>query len=290
MSAGTVKDSRVQWYLGVTTHDNTTDYQNTDEERELAMLWSAKFELAKHVFENHQRVNSAKLKTWRNAYFGTFFKLDQNGAETTNKQKALRKVAYELVESKIITLMPGPKMSPRYHSDIFLVNATEALINHEIDRMLSEEVHDESEHSCLIDGTTWLKVEWDPFDNTNERSGMPKVINCPIDSVYPQPGINDYKKLEYIFEQKTMTLSTIMDLYGRKVTPDNGTDLIDVVEVYYLNKDRVVGHLVFTKDSLTVLSNDVEWGMRKVRVCSKCKSKIPSAVACPICGNTHFSI
>ena len=86
-----------------------------------------------------------------------------------------------------------------------------------------------------------------------------KVINCPIDSVYPQPGINDYKKLEYIFEQKTMTLSTIMDLYGRKVTPDNGTDLIDVVEVYYLNKDRVVGHLVFTKDGLTVLSNDVEW-------------------------------
>lgn len=288
MDKGSIKDSRVEWYLGVTSHDKAEDYQNTDEEHELVMLWDAKFQLAKQVFEGHPRVNSKKLTTWRNAYFGDFYKLDANGNETSAKQKALRKVAYELVESKIIPLMPGPKMSPRYHSDIFVVNATEALLNHEIDRMLSEEVHDENEHSCLIDGTTWLKVEWDPFDNTNERSGMPKVINCPVDTVYPQPGVSDYKKLEYIFETKSMTLATIMDLYNRKVTPTNGSDLIDVIEVFYLNKDRVVGHLVYTKDGLTVLANDIEWGMRKLRTCSKCQSKIPTATECPICGGTHF--
>jgi hypothetical protein len=286
MNQGTILDSRVELYLG-NANNKETDYLNTDEENELVGLWNQKYLLAKAQMEA-SRINSAELTKWRNAYFGEFFKLDSNGKETTERQKALRKVVYELVESKVISLLPGPKMSPRYYSDIFLVNATEALLNHEIDKMLSEEVHDESEHSCLIDGTTWLKVEWDPFDNTNERSGMPKVINCPVDTVYPQPGIVDYKKLEYIFEVKWLTLATIMDLYSRKVTPSDGSDMIQVVEVYYLNKNRLVGRLIYTIDSLKVLSNDVEWGMRKIRKCTRCDSIVRIADKCPVCDNTEF--
>jgi hypothetical protein len=285
MKHGSIKDSRIEIYLG--TPNQKLDYQNTEAESELVGLWNQKYLLAKAEFEA-SRLNSKNLTKWRNAYEGIFYRLDNEGNETTLRMKALKKVAYELIESKVISLLPGPKMSPRYYSDIMVVNATEALINHEIDRMLSEEVHDESEHSCLIDGTTWLKVEWDPFDNTNERSGMPKVINCPVDTVYPQPGVYDYKKLEYIFEDKTLTLSTILDLYDRQVTPSNGSDLVDVVEVYYLTRNRTVGHLVYTRDSLIVLANDVEWGMRKIRQCTKCKSIVRIAEECPLCGNKHF--
>jgi len=284
MDVGRVKDSRVMLYLGTTSAE---DYTNTDEETNLVQLWNQKYLLAREEF-NAGRLNEAELLKWRNAYLGKFMKLNAEGNETTVQMKALKKIAYELVESKVISLMPGPKMSPRYYGDIVVVNATEALINHEIDKMLSEEVHDESEHSCLIDGTTWLKVEWDPFDNTNERSGMPKVLNCPVDTVFPQPGIADYKKLEYIFEVKKLTLSTVIDLYNRQVTPNNGTDLLDVVEVYYLNKDRVVGHLVYVEDNLTVLTNDIEWGMRKLRTCTKCNSSVGVATECPVCGGKSF--
>lgn len=285
MKIGSVVDSRVDIYLGVPNKEH--DYQNTAQETELVGRWNQKYLLAKAEFEA-SRLNSTNLKKWRNAYEGIFYRLDEEGNETPVKMKALKKVVYELIDSKIISMLPGPKMSPRYYSDIFVVNATEALINHEIDKMLSEELHDESEHSCLIDGMTWLKVEWDPFDNTNERSGMPKVINCPVDTVYPQPGVADYKKLEYIFERKTLTLATIIDLYDRQVTPANGTDLVDVVEVYYLNKNRVVGHLVYTEDSLVVLANDVEWGMRKLRHCTKCTSIVRTAEECPVCGSKSF--
>ncbi len=284
MEVGNLKDSRVMLYLGTTTDK---DYKNTDAETELVQAWNQKYIIAEQEYQN-SRLNSKNVEKWRNAYFGDFYRLDGEGNESTTKMKALKKMSYELVESKIISLMPGPKMSPRYYSDIVVVNATEALINHEIDKMLSEEVHDESEHSCLIDGTTWLKVEWDPFDNTNERSGMPKVLNCPVDTVFPQPGIADYKKLEYIFEKKKLTLATVIDLYNRQVTPDNGTDLLDIIEVYYLNKDRVVGHLVYVENNLTVLTNDIEWGMRKLRVCNKCTSKVGVALECPVCGGTEF--
>lgn len=285
MKMGSVKDSRIDLYLGAST--NAELYENTKLETEMVGKWNQKYEIAKQEFESG-RLKSSNLKKWRNAYFGDFFKLDAEGNETTTKMKALKKIAYELVESKVIPLLPGPKMSPRYYSDITLVNATEALINHEIDKMLSEEVHDESEHSCLIDGTTWLKVEWDPFDNTHERSGMPKVINCPVDTVYPQPGIADYKKLEYIFETKKLTIATIIDLYDRVVRPIDNTDLVDVVEVYYLNESRYVGHLVYTTPDLTVLSNDVEWGARKRRHCTKCGSVVNIADECPICGSKTF--
>jgi hypothetical protein len=285
MDVGSVKDSRVNIYLG--NHDTKREYQNTDEEKDLVNLWDAKYQLAKSAYEN-SRLNSANTQKWRNAYLGNFMKLDENGKETTTPMKALKKVVFELVEGKVISLLPGPKMSPRYHSDIHVVNATEALLNHEMDKMLSEEVHDESEHSCLIDGTTWLKVEWDPFDNTNERSGMPKVLNCPLGTVFPQPGVHDYKKLEYIFEKKTLTLATVLDLYGRIVLPKNGTDLLDVVEVYYLNTDRVVGHFVYTEDTLQVLANDIEWGMRKIRRCTQCTSIVPIAHECPVCANKSF--
>lgn len=285
MDTGGIKDSRIEMYLGINAHH--PDYVNTDEETRLVQLWDAKFIIAKKEFEA-SRLNPENLLNWRNAYEGKFFQLDKEGKQTTKKMKALRKVVYELIESKVISILPGPKMSPRYYSDIFVVNATEALINHEIDRMLSEEVHDESEHSCLIDGTTWLKVEWDPFDNTNERSGMPKVLNCPVDTVFPQPSIADYKKLEYIFETKLLTVATIMDLYGKKVSSTTGNDLIDVVEVYYLNQNRVVGHLVYTEDKKIVLANDVEWGMRKLRHCNKCNSIVRVSEECPVCGGKHF--
>lgn len=284
MKNGNIEDSRILTYLGV---NNDEVYQNTPEEAELVGLWNQKFLIAEAHY-NNSRVNSTKVEVWRNAYMGKFYQLDEYGNSTNVQMKALRKMVYELVENKVITLLPGPKMSPRYHSDITLVNATEALLNHEIDKMLSEEVHDESEHSCLIDSTTWLKVEWDPFDNTNERSGMPKVVNCPIDTVFPQPGVWDYKKLEYIFEIKNLTVATIIDLYGRVVKPTDQGDLIEVVEVYYLNKDRWVGHLVYVRSNLIVLANDIEWGARKVRRCTKCGSEVPIKDECPVCAHTEF--
>ncbi len=287
MEKPTVINSNVELYLGA-VRDKQQVYINTDVETELAGLWNQKFLIAVADYDN-SRCNSKNTLKWRNAYFGDFFELDKNGAETEKKMKAIHKVAYELIENKIIERIPGPKMSPRYHSDIGLVNATEALLNHEIDKMLSEEVHDESEHSCLIDGTTWLKVEWDPFDNTHERSGMPVVINCPLGTVFPQAGISDYRKLEYIFQVKKLTLFTIQELYGRHVLPVDNSELVEVVEVYYLNSDRLVGHFVYTKDTLTVLSNDVEWGMNKVRTCDQCGSIVPQSEECPICHSKHFS-
>lgn len=280
-----VKDSRILTYLGVESDVNL--YQNTDEENILVNLWHQKYLIAKNEYEN-SRCNTKNVTKWRNAYMGEFNKLDSKGNETEERMKAIRKMVFELVENKVNPRIPAPKMTPRYYSDIEPVNATEALIKLEMNRMLSEDTHDESEHSCLIDSTSWFKVSWDPFDNTHERSGMPIVESCPVDTVFPQPGISNYKKLEYIFERKSITVAQALDLYGRKVVSLQSNDLIPIVECYYLNEDRHVGKFVWVEETLVVLANDLEWGMRRRRECTDCHRILPIDSICPVCGSTNI--
>ena len=276
-----IKDSRVLTYLNQL---NLPLYVNTQEENILVSLWNSKFQVAQQEYEA-SRVNSKNVIKWREAYLGKFKILDNEGNETENYMKALRKMCYELVEQKINHRIPAPKMTPRYHSDLVPVNATEALIKQEMKHMLSEETHDESEHATLIDSTCWFKVSWDPFDNTHKRSGMPVVECCPIDTVFPQPGVYNYKKLEYIFELKKYTLAQVLDLYGRNIRSLDNSDLITVVECYYLNENRHVGKFAWVKDTLTVLCNDLEWGMRRRRECVDCGKILPIQDECDICGS-----
>lgn len=277
-----VTDSRVLTYLNL--NQNKDLYVNTLEENELVYHWNAKYVIAKAEYEA-SRVNSDKVKKYRDIWLGEFNKLEDNGDESSEKLKAIRKIVFELIEDKVNARIPDPKMTPRYYSDLGPVQATEALIKQEMDKMLSEEVHDESERSTLIDSTTWLKVSWDPFDNTHERSGMPIVENCPIDTVFPQPGVSNYKKLEYIFEKKTITLAQALDLYNRNIISMNNNDLVNVIECYYLNEDRHVGRFVYVEDTLIVLANDLEWGMRRRRECTECGAIVTIDSKCPVCGS-----
>lgn len=276
-----VKDSRVLLYLNQL---NKEVYTNTSEEDYLLQLWRQKYYIAVAEYEK-SRCSSKKVKLWRNAYEGNFNKLDDFGEQTQQKMKAIRKLGYELVESKVNSHIPAPQMSPRYHSDLVPVNATEKLISHEMDRILSEEVNDESEHNVLIDSLSWFKVSWNPFDNTHERSGNPIVTVCPVDTVFPQPGVKNYKQLEYIFEKSVITVAQCLDLYNRNIHAPQENDIIPIVNCYFLNEDRYVGKFTWCEETGQVICNDLEWGIRKRRECMKCHTIIPFATECPTCGS-----
>ena len=279
-----VKDSRVLTYLNC---DSRPAYTNTEQENSLLQLWRTKYYIAKSEYEK-SRANPAMVNIWRQAYEGKFYCLDAEGKSTEKMLKSIRKLAFELVESKVNANIPAPKMTPRHHSDLTPVNATEQLLRHEMDHMLSEEVNDEAEHHVLIDGTVWFKVNWNPFDNTHERSGNPLVSVCPVDCVYPQPGVKNYKKLEYIFEVTSMTVAECIDLYGRNIKSPTQNDIIPVINCYFLNEDRYVGKFSWCEETCQVICNDLEWGIRRRRECAECRHVTPFADTCPICGNHNF--
>jgi hypothetical protein len=279
-----IKDSRVLTYLNLI---NAPLYRNTEEEDALLQLWRTKFNIAKSEYEK-SRANATMVKIWRNAYEGDFNKLNDDGTVSSTKLKAIRKLAYELVEGEVNSNIPAPKMSPRYHADLVPVNRTEDLLKHEMDKMVSEEVNDKAEHHVLIDGFTWFKVGWNPFDNTHERSGNPIVTCCPIDTVYPQPGVENYKDLEYIFELTTMSVAKIADLYNRNIKSPTENDIVPLINCYFLNEDRYVGKFTWCDETGQVVCNDLEWGIRKERKCTKCKQPSTFGSKCSVCGNTEF--
>jgi hypothetical protein len=275
---------RIDLYL----HQNIgSTYLNSDKETELVNKFHALYIHAKGVHEATAEANPKNLEMWRKAYKGTLNALDSDGSESQRKSRQLRKLAFEIVESKIDNGIPMPKITPRYKSDLTLVDITENYLKFEMDRVITKYQNDRGERATYVDGTVWYKVWWDSLDNTHERSGNVKIDLCTVDQVIPQPGVIDYKQLEYIFERKRVSVTRLYDTYNRLITPNDG-NMVDVVYCYYLNENRIVGLFAWAENTLQVICNEKDWQIRKLRHCTKCDAVEPSGEVCSVCGGKHF--
>lgn len=272
--------SRIDLYLG----DMKESYKNTDKENELLSKFTALYTYAKGAQDKCEHASPDNLDKWRRAYLGTLNALTQDGTESKRKCRQLRKVAYEIVESTIDNSIPMPKMQARYKDDLHLVQVTENYLKYEMERILTRFNNDRSERATYIDGTGWYKVWWDSLDNKHERSGNVKVEFCSVDQIIPQPGVKDYKQLEYIFERQRVSIAKIYDVYGRIVTPTVG-EMVDVVNCYYLNANRIVGLFSWCEMSGQVICNEEDWQIRKIRKCQVCDTVNNSGDTCVYCGS-----
>lgn len=294
------KISRIDWYLqwGM----DVEAYVNTDEEQDLVNKFSALYSIAKAAKEKNELANTKNLQKWRKAYYGTLKALKKDGTEDreTNSRQ-LRKMVYEFVESKIDNSIPTPKMTPKYKSDLPLIETTEDFLRYNIDNIFGKYLNDRDERATYVDGTSWYKVWWDSLDNSHSTSGTVKVDLCLADQIVPQPGITDWRQLEYIFELQQISLARIWDLYHRRIipvasntsqpaNPDEETDLstITMITCYYLNEDRIVGKFSWAEHSRQVICNEENWQIRKLRKCTSCHTIVPQAKQCPVCGKRNF--
>ena len=290
------KRSRLDLYLQWSMGDS---YTNTPEEQELVTKFNALYSMAKAARDSTVWANPQNLVKWRKAYLGTLNALDTNGNESKRRSRQLRKLMYEIVESKIDNSVPMAIMNPQHKRDLTTIQVTEDYLKYEINRIYTKYMNDRSERSTYVDGTTWYKVWWDSLDNTYENGGQVKVDVCTCDQIVPQPGVLDWRKLEYIFEIEQLSLARIYDLYGRIITPASSNqsvippqqgDLstITVINCYYLNEDRIVGKFSWAKDSLQVICNEKDWKIRKLRTCTTCGHVQNQGDTCAICGSKRF--
>ena len=280
------KLTRVDMYLQRNIADQ---YVNTEEENELVDKFAELYSLALSAQQNTEEANPKNLAKWRKAYYGTLNALTKDGEESTRKGRSLRKMVYELIESKIYNSIPMPKIRPRYKTDLPLVSVTENYLKFEVDGIFTKYLNDRSERSTYVDGTSWYKVWWDSLDNTHERSGNVKIDLCRVDQIVPQPGVSDYRQLEYIFERKEISLTRIWDLYHRRIIPtEANTNVIEVISCYYLNSDRVVGLFMYAPHSRQVICNEEDWQIRKLRTCTVCGTVNPTGDTCRNCGSKTF--
>ena len=279
------KYNRIDLYL----HQKTGKYyENSKSESELLEKFVLLYNDARSYQDNTVECNPSNLAKWRKAYEGILNALKQDGTESERKSRQLRKLAFELVESKIDNTTPMPKMQARYKTDLPLVNITEHYLKFEVDRILTKYENDRSERCTYVDGTGWYKVHWDPFDSTHERSGDIKLSFYTVDEITPQPGVRDYKQLEYIFEHGKVSTSKLYDLYGRLINPGTEGNLVDIISCYYLNENHIVGLFIWAPKSMQVICSEESWQIRKLRTCTNCESVIPQATICGLCGGTSF--
>ena len=279
------KFTRLDLYL---QSNSDEQYVNSEEENELVSKFAQLYSLALSAQKNTEEANPENLNKWRKAYYGTLNALTKDGKESTRKSRSLRKMVYELIESKIDNSIPMPKITPRYKTDLPLVSITENYLKFEVDGIFTKYLNDKSERATYVDGTSWYKVWWDSLDNTHERSGNVKIDFCRVDQIVPQPGVSDYRQLEYIFERKDISLTRIWDLYGRRITPCGDNNVVEVISCYYLNENRVVGLFMYAAHSRQVICNEEDWQIRKLRTCSVCKTINPMGDTCRNCGNKKF--
>lgn len=280
------KFTRLDLYL---QNNIAEQYTNTEEENLLVSKFAELYSLALSAQNNTEEANPENLRKWRKAYYGTLNALTKDGKESTRKSRSLRKMVYELVESKIDNSIPMPKIRPRYKTDLPLVSVTENYLKFEVDGIFTKYLNDKSERATYVDGTSWYKVWWDSLDNTHERSGNVKIDLCRVDQIVPQPGVSDYRNLEYIFERRELSLTRIWDLYKRRIVPTSAnTNVIEVISCYYLNDDRVVGLFMYAAHSRQVICNEKDWQIRKLRTCTKCGTVNPQGDTCRNCGHKHF--
>jgi predicted nucleic acid-binding Zn-ribbon protein len=265
-------------------------YENTQKENEMVTKVAALYSIAKSVQEGIEYVSPNNLAKWRKAYLGTLNALDKNtGKESKRKSKQLRKMIYELIESKIDNTIPMPHITPRCKDDIDLVDITENYLKFEMDRMLTEQENDRGERATYIDGTSWYKIGWDSLDSTYGRSGDLKVEVLLADQVVPEPGCKDYRQMNYIFQREEISLSRIFDLYNRLITPDTpGATSARVISYYYRNEKGVIGRFMYAESSRQVISWDEDWQIRKVRKCTACGMVNPISDHCKNCGGVKF--
>lgn len=276
-------DLYLQWNVG-------EQYTNTPEENELVTKFVSLYNMAKSAQESTQEASPENLDKWRRAYKGTLNALDNvTGTESKRKSRQLRKMCYEMVESKIDNSIPMPKMNAKYKTDLPLVDITEAFLKYSVDSIFSKYVNDKSERDTYIDGTSWYKVWWDSLGNTHDRSGTVRIDCCTVDQVIPQPGVTDYRLLEYVFERRELSLSRIYDLYGRRIIPTNkNTNVVEVISCYYLNSQRIVGLFMWASASNQVICNEESWQIRKLRVCTKCGTINPIGDTCKMRDSKSF--
>lgn len=265
-------------------------YTNTPSEEARVAQFESLYQRAKSWKEQQPQANPMMLDYYRRAYLAELNALNiDTGKESNRKMRKLKKLVYEMIESKIDNSIPLPKMVARYKSDKYLVDTTESFIKSEIDNLMAKYVNDAAERSTYIDGTTWFKVSWDSMSNSHEHNGSVKIELRTMDQVVPQPNIKNYKDLEYLFEITDVSLTRIYDLYGKLITPiSEDASTIRVISCYYLNDNHIVGLFSWAEHSRQVICDEEDWQIRKIRKCKTCGAINPIENTCYNCGHTKF--
>lgn len=202
----------------------------------------------------------------------------------------VRNVIAENIESAINASVPSPKVTAMREEDAPLARVIEDMLICELGRMGAEELNDLDERICPVHGSSFYNVEWDG------AQGRAVLTLISPRMVIPQDGVTgSLEDMEYYFLRIPETRAYIRERYGAELSDEReqypeirgegecaAEDLVTHVFAYYKNKHGGVGVISWVGD--TLILDDEDYRVRKLRVCADCGRHLPEEEKCPVCG------
>ena len=222
------------------------------------------------------------------AEFGKHYKQyigDDEIDGSPEKAKAVRNITYELIESKIDTNIPSPKVSPLVMSDgaTRRAESIERLLGGLRDRQPYERMNDTDERNTYIYGASVWLVEWDESVSTHYTAGDVKLTIISPTDFFPQPNLMRVEDMDYLFIRYTTTREEVKRRYPIKsadgtvleadAMADDTTseETITVVVCYYKDDQDNICRIAWSGD--LVLEDISDYYSRKTVVCDVCGRK-----------------
>ena len=211
----------------------------------------------------------------------------------------------ELIESEVDSSFPYPKVTPKHGWNEANARMIEAMLRSDIDRLPFEELNDEQERTCPIQGGSWFYVEWDNTLRTRTTMGDTTVQLLHPKQVFPQAGVKNIHRGKRCFIQLSVTKEYVKERYGVDVYDETESNPeIDVASStggaspaktdskvtlnigFEKNRDGGVARFAWVND--TVVEDLEDYQVRIIDVCAKCGLEKPFDREECLCGSKKW--
>lgn len=206
------------------------------------------------------------------------------GDKTTETTHVYNIVA-ENIESIVDPTIYQPKVAAMHEEDEPLARMIEHMIVNELDRLPMEEINDQTERTCPIQGGALYWPEWDDTVVVNNRKGAIKLGWLHPKQLVPQDGVyTSIDDMDFVAVKLPQTRETIKRKYGIDIEPENESDpdikgaagdssdhaddMVTQVLVYYKNGRGGIGRYSWVNE--VELEDYEDYQARHLRRCAAC--------------------
>lgn len=243
--------------------------------------WQERVERAKTAWEGQRKKMDQRESIYRGRH-----SLDKlvEGDKKTETVHCYNIVA-ENIESIVDATIYQPKVTPMHAEDDRLARMIEHMISNELDRLPMEEINDQIERTCPIQGGVLYWPEWDSTVRIGNRQGAIKLGWLHPKQLIPQDGVyTSIDDMDFVAVMLPQTKEAIKRKYGVDIgqesesdpeikgaeadSADSADDMVTQYLVYYRNDNGGIGRYSWVND--VELEDYEDYQARRLRRCAVC--------------------
>lgn len=266
----------------------------TERQRSKLAKWQARYGQALAQYGTELE----KMEHRESRYRGEPIILGPDGKPAKKQATHVRNVTMEIIETQIDSTIPHPKVEAVHEEDEPLAKLIEDYIRDEQKRLKVEELNDESERTCPIQGAVGFLAGWDVTKGTHTRLGEFTLTQEHPKRIIPQDGVYVTDDMDWFFVRTPVTKRWVKRTYGKDVSTESeeapeaksldeavAEEIVTMITAYYVNEEGGIGRYIWVGN--TELEDLDDYQTRRIYICKKCGT-VGDGIKCRSCGGKSF--